>query len=67
MELKERVAQLEAALSALVSRDDAAVVSQYSGNDYFACAYCEAQADERADVQHAPDCPIVRGREVLGG
>lgn len=59
-------AEAKEILRKLVEDKNAAIVSQYAGNDYYQCVYCQGYADERADVKHAPDCPIIEARKLLG-
>lgn len=61
---QERVAQLEAVLRALVDFKRA----YHSANLYtegWVCDYCDGEGDDYADVDHAPDCPVVRALALL--
>jgi hypothetical protein len=58
--LRARVAQLEAALGALVNDDYAGVY-----DDYY-CAYCTREAVHDTDpIWHDASCPIEKGRKLL--
>lgn len=59
-----RIFQLEAALHALV--DKAPLDLDWNPGD---CAYCHGESSQwvrdQDGIVHAPDCPIVKGRELL--
>lgn len=63
---RARIAELKAALRALVEREDAGLF-EIAGKQ--GCKYCRTPLRLKATklFPHAHDCPIVAGRKALGG
>lgn len=60
-----RIAELEAALHALVDDDNA--LGWWDDEGSLRCPYCRDYLYEgKVGPQHRPDCPVEQGRQLLG-
>lgn len=60
--LESRIAELEAALRALVEREP---VSYGIHEEDISCAYCEGEILTESRSKHAADCPWAKAKELL--